>query len=97
MHADVIFGPHGAGFTNMMFAKPGTLIAEVQCRSIQYIRVCYRQLALKLGMRYFGTVTTRSSAPSFKCNEEGVLVDIEEVKELFSHLSSMFRADVVTM
>ena len=90
--ADVIFGPHGAGFANMIFARPGTFVADVQCRGTDNIRVCYRQLALKLGMRYFGTVTTRNSTLSKRCNKEGVLVDIEEVKELFSHLTSVYRA-----
>ena len=87
--ADVIFGPHGAGMTNMIFARPGTFVGEVQCLLPKYVRMCFRQLALKLGMRYYGTVTTRNSVQSKRCNKEGLLVNPDDVKYWFGNISSV--------
>ena len=76
--ADLIVGPHGAGFGNLMASTPGATIMEVHCRNTSYVRMPFRLLTLRLGMRYFGTQTTRPNATSERCNTEGLRVDLTE-------------------
>lgn len=44
----VIIGQHGAGLSNMIFAKPHTLVVEIGPRYF----LCYETLAQKLGLHY---------------------------------------------
>jgi hypothetical protein len=48
--AEIIVGPHGAGFTNAVFAQAGATLIELF--SPIYIDWCYRQLANACGHRY---------------------------------------------
>ena len=51
-NAVLIVAPHGAGLSNMVYSKPGTYIVEVLCRGDP--NFCYKDLAQKQGMHYFG-------------------------------------------
>ena len=51
--AFVIVGPHGAGLSNMLFSKPGTLIIEGMC-DLPHINTCFQMGAHILGHRYHG-------------------------------------------
>eukprot|EP00416_Gambierdiscus_australes_P018101 CAMPEP_0171073436 /NCGR_PEP_ID=MMETSP0766_2-20121228/11513_1 /TAXON_ID=439317 /ORGANISM="Gambierdiscus australes, Strain CAWD 149" /LENGTH=253 /DNA_ID=CAMNT_0011530131 /DNA_START=103 /DNA_END=861 /DNA_ORIENTATION=- len=48
--AHVIIGSHGAGLSNMIFARSGTLILEMGERAFSIL--CYRNLALRMGHTY---------------------------------------------
>ena len=49
--AAVIIGPHGAGFVNMIYSEPGTVVIE-GFPSPPYIVLCFSRLALVLGHHY---------------------------------------------
>ena len=87
----LITGPHGAGFSNMIFAQSGTAIIEVLCRN--KIRPSIRLLAMKLGMRYHSTMTTQRDVRSARCRKEGVTVDMTELKHILlnSVSNTMFK------
>jgi hypothetical protein len=55
--AEIIVGPHGAGFTNAVFAQPGTTLIELFSPS--YILGTYWMLANACGHRYGFTVGTQ--------------------------------------
>jgi hypothetical protein len=48
--ADIVLGLHGAGFTNIMHCRPGTLVVEVVPEGI--VRPCYPNLSRIFGLRH---------------------------------------------
>ena len=55
--AVLIFGVHGAGLGNTIFAQPHTSLIEVLCPS-PWTCATFRHVAYKLGMRYHGIMGT---------------------------------------
>ena len=51
--AFLIVAPHGAGLSNMVFARPGTVILEGLCCGNQ-LNLCYQALSEILGHRHYG-------------------------------------------
>ena len=51
--AAMIVAPHGAGLTNTVFARPGTLIVEAVC-AVPNLNLCYQMLTNMIGLRYYG-------------------------------------------
>jgi capsular polysaccharide biosynthesis protein len=49
-HAEIIVAPHGAGLTNLVFARPQTLVLELHMDG--YLNWCFRRLAAACGVRY---------------------------------------------
>lgn len=49
--ARVVVGPHGAGFSNLLFCKPGTIVLEFF--SPLYVNFCYWSLARDADLSYF--------------------------------------------
>lgn len=88
-NAKLIIGPHGAGFSNILFAKPGTFVVEVVCYA-PYTRPCFRNMAYKLGLRYYAMLTTKSNKGR-RC-AKGVYANATELDKvlryIFDHLSS---------
>ena len=85
--ADVIVAPHGAGLSNILFARPGTTIIEAHCHEPAYIRMSFRQLSLKLGMRYHGMLSTQRGQVTDRCNRSGVTLDMNEFEKVVSFIA----------
>ena len=49
--ADIIVAPHGAGLSNIGFARPGTIVIELMMDT--YRNWCFRRLAAARGLTYF--------------------------------------------
>ena len=71
--AVLIFGPHGAGLTNIIFSNPGTIIFEVNCCEFA-VALCYNRLAHALGQRYYGYLATKGCA-------KGIHVNMADLKD----------------
>ena len=54
--AFLIVAPHGAGLSNLILSKPGTMVLEAQCYRHGTVIHCYKSLALALGLRYYGLI-----------------------------------------
>ena len=67
--ARVIIGPHGAGLSNMLFSRPGTIVIEAVCNPPN---ICYLKSSYHLGHRYYGV-------PSLKGCDRGIEIDIQEL------------------
>lgn len=52
--AEVVVGPHGAGFTNLVFCPPGAKIVEFFNRS--YVHPLYWMLSNRLQLRYYAFI-----------------------------------------
>ena len=85
--ADLIVGPHGAAFANLLAGAPGATVVEIHCKGIDNVRPSIRLLSLRLGMRYFGTQTARPKATSNRYNSEGLMVDLNEFETFLETVS----------
>jgi hypothetical protein len=77
--AAVIAGPHGAGFTNMLFSGPGTKIIEFM--PLEQPNLCYWHLSEMLGNSYF-MIPTKSD------RTRSMVVDSAAIDLLSEHDSS---------
>ena len=75
--ADVIVGAHGAAMANVLFSRPGTTLIEIHCKGRQ-THLCFRMMALRLGLRYFASETTAEHV-TWRCMQSGIHVDIDEL------------------
>ena len=73
--AVLIFGPHGAGLTNIIFSNPGTIIFEVNCYDFA-VALCYTRLAHALGQRYYGYLATKGCIKGIHVNMADLKVDL---------------------
>jgi hypothetical protein len=55
--AAIVVGPHGAGLTNMVFSRPGTIVVEGVCNA-PHFNPCFQRLGLVLGHRWHGIMST---------------------------------------
>ena len=60
-NAVLIVAPHGAGLSNMIYSRPETYIIEVLCKNEP--NFCFRGLAQKQGMHYYGIPSTTNCGP----------------------------------
>lgn len=63
--AAFVVAPHGAGLTNLVFSRHGTVVIEMLCNQKQHTtNPCYKDLAVNLGHRYHGILAFPSSINS---------------------------------
>jgi len=82
--ATFVAGPHGAGFANIVFARPSTRVIELFHPGHQ--QYLYRDLAAKLGMHYQWLVGAAQDEPSPEMSEKlgPYRVDLTHVKKLLN-------------
>ncbi|MFA5312786.1 MAG: glycosyltransferase family 61 protein, partial [Methanomassiliicoccales archaeon] len=73
--ASVIIGPHGAGMTNVLFAKNNAKILEM--RNQTYHGNCYLLLCNKLGFNYYNLYGKGHRVQKFEKSDTELLADIE--------------------
>ena len=82
--AQAIIGVHGAGLTNMIFARPGTHLLEIMCPSKLPL---YRIMAYKLGLYYYTSVSLTGKF----CYGKGPLGNVTEIEEFISVIFENIR------
>lgn len=75
--AEIIVGPHGAGFTNAVFAQPGTTLIELFSPSC--MNGCFWALANECGHRYGFVIGTQHG--------EDIEADIAKFRRLFTSMN----------
>ncbi len=58
--AFLVVAPHGAGESNLVFSRPGTVLVEGLCYSRGKVNLCYKSMADSLGLRYYGVVFNKT-------------------------------------
>ncbi|MDB5147526.1 MAG: Capsular polysaccharide biosynthesis protein [Mucilaginibacter sp.] len=76
-NADVIIGPHGAAFTNIIFCKPGTRVIEFF--SPKWINPCYWTISNEVGLDYYYLIG-EGNASEIDLNAD-VLIDLNKLKQ----------------
>jgi capsular polysaccharide biosynthesis protein len=81
--ARIVVGPHGAGLTNVGFARPGALVVEIF--GIDYIKAHFIHLASLAGHRYRCFIS-RERGPSYPQDTTPWRVDVGEFLEFLDPL-----------
>jgi hypothetical protein len=61
--AQIVAGPHGAGFTNLLFSRPGTKVIELFSPNL--VHTCYPILSSLIGHRHYYLVGEGERPPEF--------------------------------
>ncbi|HEY4197929.1 MAG TPA: glycosyltransferase family 61 protein [Mucilaginibacter sp.] len=83
-HADIIVGPHGAAFTNIVFCKPGTRVIEFF--SPRWINPCYWTISNEVSLNYYYLVGEGAPPDEFSDatgTNEDIELDMAKLKKLF--------------
>ena len=80
--ADCIVAPHGAGLTNVVFAPPGAHLVELFHPNAA--AVCYQELALLGGLRYWRLTGQPSGSPRMA----DFIIDVRELLDLILRIKS---------
>ncbi len=80
--AEIIVGLHGAGFSNLLFCNPGTLVVEIKP---SHFGNMYQKLGEKLGVDYIN-LTSEALGKGYEYpNQLGsILVDLNELKKIIN-------------
>ncbi len=80
--AKVIIGPHGSGFANLIFAKPGLKIIEID-HGTPEPRSFYKQMAAIMGCKYTPFYADNTTAEHL---EDDMTVDIKKIAQFIELL-----------
>ena len=76
--ADLIIAPHGAGLSNLLFAKANATVVELL--TLDWPVMVFAELSAQLGLKYHGTM------PAISSHTDGFHVDIEETEAIFNRI-----------
>jgi capsular polysaccharide biosynthesis protein len=88
-NADFIIGPHGAGFTNIVFCKAGTKVIDIF--SPNWVNPCYWTIAHELKLKYAYLIGEGKRPNDFddpQKKADDILVDINKLELLIEKLSN---------
>lgn len=75
--ASAIIGPHGAGLTNIVFCRPGTIFYELLPE--HYTNPCFTRLAQAAGMHYILDLFVDETDPRIDIHQRGWVADLDLV------------------
>lgn len=79
-NAKIVIGAHGAGFTNIVFCQPNTIVIDLF--AAEWINPCYWVISEHLQLRY-GYLVAKKNKQRAKGKEADIMVDIQNLKDLF--------------
>ena len=77
--ADAVVGVHGAGLSNLVFARPGITVIEMVAPT--FINHCYKNLAEALQLNYREIVGELPARPRKRCEEDDVWVEAAALRK----------------
>ncbi len=80
--AKVVMGPHGAGLTNIVFCKPGTVVIDLFAP--EWINPCYWIIAENIGLRYGYLIGEQISNKKETPKGANIYLDIKKLNELIA-------------
>jgi hypothetical protein len=86
-NADLVIAVHGAGLTNIVYCRPGTVVIEITPIGYDQGVTSYRSLSDMFDLRYF-QIFAKATFPSVNgnpCNSD-VVVNLAEVRSLMDFL-----------
>jgi capsular polysaccharide biosynthesis protein len=83
-NAEVIVGPHGSGFTNLIFSRPGTMVVEIDHGlEGQQQRSFYKRFAALMDCRYIPFYVDQVSEGDL---EKDLIIDVNAFDALLSNI-----------
>lgn len=79
--ATLMVGPHGAGFSNMIFAPAGAVVLEVM--PDRYQQWCFRHLAERIGLRHHHVMGAGNAKGPLQADIVGIIDRVTELASLF--------------
>lgn len=83
--ADIVIGPHGAGLTNIVFCKPGTMVIDLF--AAEWVNPCYWIIAEHLNLKYGYLAGDKELKQKDSGKGVDIPVDIIKLKKLFAELN----------
>ena len=87
--AQLVIGPHGAGLTNMLLCKPGTVFVEFLVNDLGPILV-YPELAVHLGLVYHGQL------PVLAYHSGKITLNITDAERMFRQIRQEMRQETAS-
>jgi capsular polysaccharide biosynthesis protein len=79
--SDITIDHHGAGLTNLIYAKPGSRVLELFTRN--YINVCYWTLSNQLGLDYYYLIGESTNPMDYPARQN-FTVNLQEIEGFLS-------------
>ncbi|MDB5146068.1 MAG: capsular polysaccharide biosynthesis protein, partial [Mucilaginibacter sp.] len=86
--ANMVIGAHGAGSTNIVFCRPGTVVIDLF--SSEWVNPCYWIIAEHLNLKY-GYLEGEKFKQKGKGKGADIMVDMDKLKNLFLKLTENDR------
>lgn len=82
--AELVIGPHGGGFTNIVFCKPNTHIIDLF--SPEWINPCYWVIATHLKLDYHYLVGENTNKNYFDTKQANILINMSKLRRMINEI-----------